>query len=40
MPQGDELGSALGYWKDIIGAAIQVVLLMQLKSLRSCSWFA
>ena len=40
MPLGDKLGSVLGYWKDIIGVAIQVVLLMRLKSLRSCSGFA
>jgi len=40
MPLGDKLGSGFGYWNDIIGVAIQVVLRMRLKSLRSCSGFA
>lgn len=40
MLLGDKLGSPLGYWNDIIGKAILVVLLMRLKSLRSCSGFA
>ena len=40
MSLGDKLGSALGYWKDIIGEAIQVVMQMRLKYLRSFSGFA